>query len=204
MERTPVPEREETKPRARAVIAGLLLSLSGVIFILANHIAESIYPGFSVNANFLSDLGATGNNTTLFWDSQLLVAAVLWLLGMYFFLRMNKKGKSVWILFLLAPVGQLVVSLFPENTILVIHSVGALLAFVTGGLSAIYAYKLTRKPFAYLSFSLGAVSLISLVFFLSGMDLGLGPGGMERMVVYPLALWLVALGGHLMALYRPT
>ncbi len=204
MEEVTVAERSEAYPRAGAANAGLLLSLSGVIFILANHIAESVYPGFSVSANTLSDLGATGNNTTLFWDSQLLVAAVLWLLGMYFFLRMNKRGKSVWILFLLAPVGQLVVSLFPENTILVIHSVGALLAFVTGGLSAIYAYKLTRKPFAYLSFSLGAVSLISLVFFLSGMDLGLGPGGMERMVVYPLALWLVALGGHLMALYRPT
>jgi len=29
--------------------------------------------------------------------------------------------------------------------------------------------------------------------------LGLGPGGMERMIVYPIPLWEVAFGGHLMA-----
>ena len=35
--------------------------------------------------------------------------------------------------------------------------------------------------------------------FVIGPDLGLGVGGMERMVVYPMTVWLIALGGYLMA-----
>jgi hypothetical membrane protein len=37
------------------------------------------------------------------------------------------------------------------------------------------------------------------VFSASGHDLGLGVGGMERMVVYPIVIWLIMLGGYLMA-----
>jgi len=31
----------------------------------------------------------------------------------------------------------------------------------------------------------------------SSFYLGLGPGGMERMIVYPALMWLAGFGGHL-------
>ena len=184
-------------------LAGFLLSASGLLFLLANHIAESIYPGYSVKTNFLSDLGAVGQRTTLLWDSQLFVSAILWLLGVCLLFRRSGKSRGVWALFVLAPVGQLVVSVFPENTVLALHTVGALLAFVAGGLSAVYTYRLTSSPFRYLSVLLGATSLLSFALFVSGRFLGLGAGGMERMIVYPIALWLVVIGGYVMAV-EPT
>jgi hypothetical protein len=35
--------------------------------------------------------------------------------------------------------------------------------------------------------------------FVSGVYFGLGHGGMEKMIVYPVLLWYVGFGGHLMA-----
>jgi len=46
---------------------------------------------------------------------------------------------------------------------------------------------------------LGAMSLVALVLFASGIYLGLGKGGMERMIAYPALLWMVGFGGHLMS-----
>jgi hypothetical membrane protein len=40
-------------------------------------------------------------------------------------------------------------------------------------------------------------SLATLFFFSMGIYLGLGIGGMERMIVYPTLIWTVAFGGYL-------
>jgi hypothetical protein len=49
-------------------------------------------------------------------------------------------------------------------------------------------------------FALGLVesgSITSTEAYDSFFYLGLGPGGMERMIVYPALMWLAAFGGHL-------
>jgi hypothetical membrane protein len=199
MNRASASDRSETKPQSENRLAGVLLCLSGVGFFIFNHVAESIYPSYSVRKNYLSDLGATGQPTTFLWDGMLFLTGILWLLGAYFFLRRSGRRKLTLALYLLAPVGQIVVSLFPENTILAVHTIGALVTFLFGGLSAVYAYRLTRSPFGYFSLVLGAIALVSLLLFVSGRFLGLGVGGMERMIVYPIDIWLIVLGGYLMA-----
>lgn len=191
--------RREAKSQSDTRLAGILLCLSGIAFFIFNHIAESIYPNYSVHTNYLSDLGATGQPTTLLWDPLLFITGILWLLGVYFFLRRSGRRKLTLALYLLAPVGQITVSLFPENVNLAIHTIGALMAFILGGISAVFAYRLTHPPFRYFSLLLGAISLASLELFVSGSYLGLGVGGVERMVVYPMVIWLVMLGGYLMA-----
>lgn len=191
--------QSETKPQSDTRLAGILLCLGGIVFFIFNHIAESIYPNYSVSKNYLSDLGATGYPTTLLWDALLFVTGILWLLGMYFFLRRSGRRKLTFALYLLAPIGQIMVSLFPENTILAIHTIGALIAFILGGISAVFTYRLTRSPFRYFSLLLGAISFASLELFASGSYLGLGVGGMERMIVYPIIIWLIMFGGYLMA-----
>jgi hypothetical protein len=40
---------------------------------------------------------------------------------------------------------------------------------------------------------------LALVLGALGFDLGLGAGGMERMIIYPIIIWGLAFGGYLMA-----
>lgn len=62
--------------------AGALLISSGIIFIILNTVAESIYPNYSIRTNTLSDLGALGHSTTLLWDGQLFTSGVITLVAM--------------------------------------------------------------------------------------------------------------------------
>jgi len=51
------------------------------------------------------------------------------------------------------------------------------------------------RPFSFL---MGIVTLTAIVLSVSHNYMGLGPGGMERMILYPFALWAVGFGGYLM------
>jgi hypothetical protein len=53
---------------------------------------------------------------------------------------------------------------------------------------------------ALVLFSSGMItsgSLTSSIAYDSNFYLGLGPGGMERMIVYPALMWLAGFAGHL-------
>jgi len=176
--------------------------LAGIIFTIFNTIAESIYPGFNVGKDALSDLGASGYNTTLLWDGQLFIVSILGLLAVTLLLFRSSlseylQGTLIRILYLLPVIGSLIVSLVPDNTVLVVHSLGAFLTFVFGAISAIYAFRFTKAPFRYFSLLLGIVSLVAISFF--GDPSILGFGGVERIVVYPFTIWGIAFGAYLTA-----
>jgi hypothetical membrane protein len=181
------------------------LLAAGLCFFLFNTIAEGLYPDYSVASNALSDLGAIGATTEYLWNGQIFVTGLLGLLGMYLLFFKSSWGTGVvrrrnlvGVLYLLPGIGTIVVSLFPENSVPVVHAIGALVSFVTGGLSAVYAYRLTEAPFRYFSAVLGLICLVSLPVFLTSnsADFGLT----ERLVVYPFVLWFVGFGSYLMAL----
>jgi hypothetical protein len=75
--------------------------------------------------------------------------------------------------------------------------------FVSWAVVAILSYKFAKSPFSYVSVILGAMSLLVLVLSLLGEHvsssfvLGLGRGGVERLIVYPLWLWTLGLGAYL-------
>ena len=186
-----------------ARLAGSCLLASGLVFVLLNSIAEGLYPGYSVASNALSDLGALGAPTQLFWDGQLFVVGALYLVGVYSLFYRSAWGAGtsrrnlVAVLYLLPGIGTVVVSLFPENFVLAIHAVGALLAFIFGGIGAIYAYRLTQPPFRYFSVVLGIVDLVSIpLMFAIGPSMS---GLAERLIVYPYVLWLACFGSYLLA-----
>jgi len=54
-------------------------------------------------------------------------------------------------------------------------------------------------PFSSISVILGLMTLGALSLFLGGIYLGLGRGGMERMIAYPVLMWGAGFGGYLMA-----
>jgi len=184
-------------------LAGTLFLSAGIIFTIFNTIAESIYPGFNVGKDALSDLGASGYNTTLLWDGQLFIVSILGLLAVTLLLFRSSlseylQGTLIRILYLLPVIGSLIVSLVPDNTVLVVHSLGAFLTFVFRAISAIYAFRFTKAPFRYFSLLLGLVSLIAIPFL--GDPSILGFGGVERIVAYPYTIWGIAFGAYLTAL----
>ena len=76
-----------------------------------------------------------------------------------------------------------------------------MVTFISGGIAAISAARLTSAPFRYLSFFLGAASLATLGMYVLLGDGSptalLGIGGVERWIVYPVVLWITAFGGYL-------
>ena len=118
-------------------------------------------------------------------------------LGAAYFLDRALRKRILTVLILLAGVGAIGVGLFPETTGTP-HLVFALLAFVFGGLAAIVAFRIEPWPVNLISVILGAMGLAALVLYSIGADLGLGTGGMERMIVYPALIWELLFGGVLM------
>ena len=176
-------------------MAGLLLYVGSAQFLIGLMAAAAVDPGYSIRSNFISDLGVRAGATI--FNGSIIVLGLLILLAAYFLQRVTTK---LWftILVMVAGIGAMGVGVFNENAGDV-HGVFSLIAFVGAGLSAIATFRFTKPPFAYLSILFGLISLVSLGLFLSGNYLGLGKGGMERMIVLPVLAWALAFGGYLIA-----
>lgn len=128
------------------------------------------------------------------------------LIGAYF-LQRAFDYRILTVLLVLTAMGAMGVGVFTED-FGPIHSVVSLMAFLFGGLATIFSavcsrvnqLKLLKMPFSVIVAALGLMSLGSLVLFIAKVDLGLGFGGMERMIVYPLLVWGAGFGGHLIGL----
>jgi hypothetical membrane protein len=65
--------------------------------------------------------------------------------------------------------------------------------------TAIAAAKIVKSPFSHFSILMGIASITALFLYGANIYLGLGPGGMERMIAYPVILWAISFGGYLMS-----
>ncbi|KAA0273975.1 MAG: hypothetical protein EDQ89_03275 [Acidobacteria bacterium] len=76
------------------------------------------------------------------------------------------------------------------------HPIVSTIAFLSGGLTGILAYRTTSAPVRCLLLALGGIAILSVA--LSGWlgDTDLGRGGVALWVVYSVVLWLVAFGGY--------
>jgi hypothetical membrane protein len=176
-------------------IAGTLLFLGAVQFLIGMIMAEALHPNYSVSGNYISDLGV--GSTALIFNSSVFLLGLLAVAGVYF-IRKAFKSNFLFITLILTGIGAMMVGLFPE-TAGVMHTIASLITFLFGGLAAIVSYKVEKSPFSYLSVVLGAMGLVALGLFASGNYLGLGVGGMERMIAHPVLLWAVGFGGHLIS-----
>jgi hypothetical membrane protein len=83
------------------------------------------------------------------------------------------------------------------------HTLFALVAFLAGGVALIVSSRVTAAPFRQLWALLGVVALAATamgVLFLEWAPVAaLGEGGIERWIIYPIVLWLVAFGSYLLA-----
>jgi hypothetical membrane protein len=185
--------------------AGVFLFIGAAQFVLGLLIAEFLYPGYSASANYISDLGATCHDRSCIINqpSAYIFNASIFLFGCIalicsYYLWREFQNRLITSLLSLTSIGLMGIGLFPE-TAGIIHTIMSFTAFFFGGLSAVASYKLVKPPFAYLSVLMGSISLVALALFGSKNFLGFGPGGMERIIAYPLLLWVIGFGGNLMS-----
>jgi hypothetical membrane protein len=192
--------------------AGVALFFGVVQFGIFEMVAEFVYPGYSVSSNYISDLGppCSGGGTCptqsswIIFDTSVVILGLSALISAYFLYRYF-RWKPITGLLALTGLGAVGVGVFNESAPFMLHTIFSLLTFLSIGLTALLSYRLQKPPLGYFSIILGLVSLVSLVLFVPdtgvtvGGILGIGVGGLERMIVYPVLFWSLAFSGHLMA-----
>jgi len=183
---------------------GVLLFTGAVLLLTGMHIAEYLYPGYSVSGNYISDLGATCRATctvyqpsAFIFNSSVILLGILIILSSYFIWR-EFNSSIIAALFCLSGFGAVGVGLFPE-TAGFLHLIVSFMTFFFGALAAIAASRFVKVPFSYFSVLMGISSLTALVLYGLNVYLGLGQGGMERMIAYPVLMWAIGFGGYMMS-----
>lgn len=182
-------------------LPGFLFFVLAAGFMTAIMLAASIAPGYDFHGGAISDLGRI-DETALLFNVGLVAVGLLNLGGGYAFWRSHRR---TWLLAIygLAGIGAIGAGLIPLGTS-DLHAIFALFAFVFFNLEAIGTGYVLQGPMRLISWLAGGAGLAYVVIMIIG-DSGnpaifgaIGHGGSERMIVYPVMLWLMALGGYLM------
>jgi len=203
--------------RRSARLGGTLLIVGSVQFVVAMALVQLKYAGYSDTANYISDLGSSTSPWAWMFNDSVRVLGVLGILGTILirsaFASKTTAHVGLGALFV-AELGSIAVGTFPEGSswpFAGIHSVVSLVTFLGSAVALLFlALAMSRdtrwqglRAYTFLS---GVVTLVAVGLFVDGTYLGIGPGGMERIVVAPILLWAVLAGAHLARLpvYDPA
>jgi hypothetical membrane protein len=203
----------------KTTVGALFLVATGEFF-LAQIIAQLAWPGYSVSQYDISALGVTAcgpytngsggmtfyacsprhvvMNTGFILLGVLTIAGVLLTCSIWPQRRLTSVGVA---LVAVSGLGAILSGLFPANVNLGVHILGALLNFLTASVGLLFLGIGVRKRNGWLatwSMVLGAITLVGLVLYNSQNFLGLGPGGMERVIGYPPVVWAIGFGAALL------
>jgi hypothetical membrane protein len=177
---------------------GLLLVLGSLELLFLEQLAEILYPGYSVSLNYISDLGVGPEPSRTIFTVGIIVFGVFVTTSVYL---LGGPAWEVPILVALSGAGTIGVGVFNENWG-TIHLVFAALAFGMGCLAALVSSRTVRLPLSAVFATLGVIGLMALGLQASGTFLGLGVGGMERMIYYPAIIWVLIYGVYLMSIEK--
>lgn len=182
-------------------LAGICFLILAAQFMTVIMLAAAMVPGYDFGGAAISDLGVF-DETALLFNTSLVVVGLLNAFGGFFFYRTHGK-RWLLVIFALASLGAVGAGLFPLNAG-GLHSLFALLAFLFFNVQAIASATRLSGVMRALSVLAGGMGLVFVVIMIIG-DAGntavfgpIGHGGTERMIVYPVMLWMVALGGYLL------
>ncbi|MHA2374258.1 MAG: DUF998 domain-containing protein, partial [Candidatus Thorarchaeota archaeon] len=162
-----------------------------------------VEPGYSISTNYISELGI-GSNALIFT-----LTMVIWGVSAFFAAIILYRVSSTEpifparlfaILIMVAGIGVTGSGLVPmystpgiplHFTLTNIGSFSALIAIFV-------AYKLVNPPFSYVQIIFAALGVLATILLLTGTDMGLGLGGMERLSVYIFIVWLLSFSTYLM------
>lgn len=191
--------------------AGAVLFFGVAQFALLEMVAEFVYPGYSVSQNRISDLGppcvggggCPSQSSWLLFDASIAVMGVAVILSGLLIQRYF-RWKPFTGMILVAGIGAVGVGIFNETAPYDLHGILSLVTFLAIGLSAILSFRLQKAPLSYFAVIMGLLTLAFLVLYVpasgsEGTAMGIGPGGLERLIVYPVLFWSLGFSGHLMA-----
>ena len=202
---------EHPEPRARKTLrfAGVAFSSAAVLIVLGVVTGEALYPRrYTTFDNTISDLSGTEPPHSVMLQpsrsifiATMLVAGMLVLAGTWALARAGERRRFVVAMTCLGG-GLVGVGVFPGN-VEGWHPLAALVCFLGGAVAAIVSRRSIDGPFRYFAVALGTVALVSVGFGLESLEhwgpqAELGRGGIERWIAYPVLLWLVGFGAHLM------
>ena len=182
---------------------GLWLLLGGLEMLFLVPLAEFLYPEYSVSKNYISELGVGPTDVKVVFMTALLLFGAIALVAALLLRRRSMKPR-VWLFLALSGVGAIGVAIFDMNAFSEVHAAFAVMAFAFGNLAAIISRAMVRPPLSWLFVMLGLIGLSALVLMGTDNDLGLGIGGMERLILYPPMFWALVFGGYLLAEERPA
>jgi hypothetical membrane protein len=196
----------------------MLLVFGSLQFVVAMIVTQIGYgSSYSLSGNLISDLGVTGCGTidgtgryacSPWWyvfDASLALLGVLVVLAMYGIrtaFRPDPLRGAGLALVGMNGLGVFVAALAPENLYFEVHSLFAIVAFVAGGAGLVVLSVAMRRREQWVAVSIytfvsGIIVLAATVVFLGGTYNGIGPGGVERVIVGPVLLWFVVVGLYL-------
>ena len=174
--------------------AGIIIAVGMAQFMMLMMLAEVLYPHYSVSTNYISDLGV--GSTALIFNNSIRLLGVLLVIAAYLS-RKSMRSMSMTLLIAIVGIASFCVGTFPETTGIP-HYISALFAFGGGAITAINSARIMKGGIRYLVVVLGVITLLALsIALVFHTTLGLGNGGMERVVAYPVFIWALLFGGYL-------
>jgi hypothetical membrane protein len=186
------------------------------VFFVAHAIAQLAWPGYSISQYDVSALAVTqcGSYTngagglTFYACSPLhLVMNVGFILTGICTTAGSLLTRSIWLRRRVTSVGVVLVAasgcgailtgLFPANLNFGLHVLGALIYFLTAGSGILllgFGVRTRSRRLAAWSLALGGTTIAGFVLYNSQTFLGLGPGGMERVLGFSPVVWAIGLG----------
>jgi len=167
-------------------------------------LAEAVSPTYSLQLNYVSDLGSAFPASAPVFNSSVVLFGEL-ILGSVYYLQRAFGWLPLSGLLAFSGIGLLGVGLFPEGSPFALHDLFSTLVFLFSGLAAVVASRIQRAPLSYFSAILGSTTLAAMILYVPGTGsfgtgIGIGVGGLERMVVYPVLLWSIGFSGHLIGM----
>ena len=203
---------------SNSILIGSFLWISSIqYFVVQVLVAFSFTPRYSISNNTISDLGNTvcgPYGDKLVCSANFLAMNISFIilgLTMLFGALINQKHSNTSKLssfgfsgLALSGLGTVLIGIFPENSISSLHIIGAGIPFLVGNISLVILSRSLEvgKYFSIYTFLSGFTALIALALFLTQNYLGLGIGGIERIVAYPQTIWLSSYGIHSVIVQR--
>lgn len=193
---------------------GAIFWLLTVEFFIAQAIAQSVFPGYSLVHMDISLLGLTACNgadqaitgpvcspLNLVFNAGMAINGALVVLGVWFTRKLWPAGAlttmALWLLAVGGGDGSILVGLFPLDVLQPMHMIGAILALCVAGFGMLaFAAALWQhyRGFALYTLATGLITLLAFVFYALEFYLGLGRGTMERLAAWPHTIWYIVTG----------
>ncbi len=189
---------------------GILLVVASLQFVVAMVLVQSQYPGFSLSATRVTALAGAPSPWGSVFSASLVVLGLLSVFALLLVWSAfdSRPTRSIGLFLLIA--GSACAAAFGLASLLSAGSVGTWARYV--GAPAV-GLGLLVLPFAMhqetrwrasriYTLASGVLLFVAAGLYASGMYLGLGPGGMERLALAAAVLWPIVEGAHIALLHR--